>query len=268
VNDLFVFLGIESWKGTLGALLLPPLPFLALILVGARLMYRRRLLAWSLLLAGVLGVWLSTTTAVGTAMTNALLMPPHALSPSEIEELKKAPKTAIVVLGGGRILLAPEYGMSGLKPFTMERLSYGLWLARQTSLPVAFSGGVGFGAEPGPTEAEVAARVAERDFGHPLRWQESLSRDTNENAYRSLALLSEQGIEHIVLVTHGFHMRRALADFERAKQRSGITMEITAAPMGLQAGGPMRLSDWLPSDAGFQSVRIALHEWIGRLAGA
>lgn len=268
MNDLLITLGIEGWKPVLAALFLPPLPFLLLILIGGRLMYRHRLVAWSLVLFGTLGTWAMCSSAVSRALSNVLLMPPRALSTSEIGDLKKAPKTAIVVLGAGRSLLAPEYGLSNLSPLSMERLRFALWLSTQTGLPVAFSGGVGHGGEPGPSEAEIAARIAEREFNHPLKWTETISRDTTENAARSLSMLKEAGIEHIVLVTHGFHMRRALLNFERAKQRSGAPMEITAAPMGLAAPVRLTVLHWLPSHAGFTETRIVLHEWIGRLAGA
>lgn len=268
MNDLFVMLGIEAWKPLLGSLILPPVPFLVLILVGARLMYRRRLLAWGLLMFGVIGIWACTTTAVSGALTNGLLMPPRALSPTEIAELKKAPKTAIVVLGGGRKLLAPEYGLSTLKDWSIERLRFGIWLSRETSLPILFSGGIGHGGQPGPSEAEIAARIADREFNHPLRWTETTSRDTNENAYRSLAILQEQGIQRVLLVTHSFHMRRAMAAFERAKQRANLDIQIVAAPMDVAPSGRMVFGDWLPSIDGFEDTRLALHEWLGRLAGA
>ena len=268
MNDLFVMLGIQSWKPVLGTLVLPPVPFLVLILAGARLMFRRRLLAWSFVLVGVVGCWAMCTEAAGLALTNLLLTPPRALSPSEIHDLRRAPNTAIVVLGAGRYRLAPEYGVSTLKRLSIERLRYGLWLGRQTGLPVVYSGGLGWGAEPGPTEAEIAARIAKQEFGQPLRWTEDQSRDTSENAIFSLALLHGQGIQRIVLVTHGFHMRRALGDFERAERRSGTPMEIVAAPMGLPEGGPLDAVDFLPTAEGFRTTRIALHEWLGRLMGA
>jgi uncharacterized SAM-binding protein YcdF (DUF218 family) len=101
-----------------------------------------------------------------------------------------------------------------------------------------------------------------------LRWTETRSRDTNENASMTLQLLKADGIEHIVLVTHYFHMRRAVAAFERAAQRSSVSLRITTAPMGSDERGPPSLADWLPSRGGYQSVNIALHEWLGRLAGA
>lgn len=268
MNDILITLGIESWKPVVEAALLPPMPFLLLILIGGRLMYRSRALAWTLLLLGTLGTWAMCTTATSGALANMLLMPPRALSPSEISDLRKSPKTAVLVLGAGRELLAPEYGLSTLTPLGIERLRYGVWLSRETGLPLAFSGGVGHGAPEGASEAEIAARIAEREFGRPLKWTESLSRDTNENAARSLTMLRDAGIDRIVLVTHGFHMKRSLAAFERAKQRTGTAMDITAAPMGLSAPGRLRAHDWLPSRQGFAETRIVLHEWIGRLAGA
>ncbi|MDP1901701.1 MAG: YdcF family protein [Rubrivivax sp.] len=266
MNELFLTLGIEGWKPLLSSLLLPPLPLLLLVLVGARLMFRRRLLAWLLILLGVLGLWLGSTSAVGRGLTFWLTSPPPALSESDLAELKHAPRTAIVVLGGGRRVLAPEYGVSTLQPRSIERLRYGLWLARETGLPLGYSGGLAHGAEPGPTEAEIAARVAEREFGRPLRWQEAQSRDTHENAVKTVALLQPQGIARIVIVTHGYHMRRSLANFERAA--AGLHMEFVPAPMGLPTGGALRASDWLPSVSGFEATRIAIHEWLGRLMGA
>jgi len=114
MNELFYTLGIESWKPLLSILILPPLPLLLLVLAGARLMYRRRLLAWLMILVGVMGVWFTCTTALSLGITQWLLRPPPALMESQIAEFKRAPKTAIVVLGGGRRLLAPEYGISTL----------------------------------------------------------------------------------------------------------------------------------------------------------
>ena len=268
MNELFLALGIESWKPTLTALVMPPVPFLLLILVGARLMFRRRFFGWLLVLLGCVGIWLTCTTALGIGLTNLLLKPPRALATTEIAELRRAPKTAILVLGAGRKLLAPEYGVASLKPYTLERLRYGLWLSRETGLPAAFSGGVGHGSDPGPSEAEIAVRIAEREFGRPLRWSESQSRDTHENAVRSVALLHEAGIERVVLVTHAFHMRRALANFSREMARTGKPMALVAAPLGVRAPGPLEASDWMPTAEGFRDTRVALHEWLGRLMGA
>lgn len=268
MNELLASLGLEGLKPVLSALLLPPVPFFVLLLLGAELLRRKRWIGWFLVIVTTLALWAECTTAVGWAMTQGLLKPPPALTITQLAELNKAQKTAIVVLGGGREVLAPEYGMSNLAPYSMERLRYGLWLAKETSLPVAFSGGIGHGSQNGPTEAEIAARIAEREFGRRLQWTESESRDTNENAIRTVTLLQRAGIERIVLVTHGFHMRRAEAAFVRAADRQNARMSIVPAPMGLAPRGQGTITGWLPTAEGFALTRLALHEWIGRLMGA
>ncbi len=268
MSDLLLQFGLSGWKPVLATLLLPPVPLLLLVLVGARLMRRRRWLGWLVTLLACAGLWLCSTTALGEALTQGLLRPPPPLTEAARNELRKAPGTAIVVLGAGRRALAPEYGVSALKPLTLERLHYGLWLARETGLPVAFSGGVGHGSPPGASEAEIAARIAERELRQPLRWLEGDSRDTRENAIRTLALLHPQGITTIVLVTHDFHQRRALHAFERVAQDTGIELKLVPAPMGLPASGRLQPGDWLPTLAGFEQVWLALREGLGLLAGA
>ena len=267
LNDLLQMLELGSLKGWLGALLLPPIPLIALVLAGAWALRRRPGRGWPAVLIGCVGLWLSCTTLVGSALIQALLRPPPALSAGAIADLKQvAPeqKTAVVVLGGGRDLFAAEYGMSNLTPYSLERLRYGIWLARASGLPLAFSGGLSYGAPDGPTEAEIASRIASAEFGRPLRWAEARSRDTNENALYTVALLRPAGIERIVLVTHDFHMRRAMDAFERAAQRSGYKLLIVPAPMGIRRDG----NSPMPSVTGFAQTRLALHEWIGRLVGA
>jgi len=266
VNDIFVSLGIESWKPTLSSLLVSPLPLIVLVVVGALLMNRHRVFAWLLIGSGCIALWLATTRAAGMLLMLHLLQPPPALTAPEIADLAHAPLTAIVVLGGGRRSLAPEYGTSTLTPRTMERLRYGIWLARATELPVAFSGGVGWAARPGPSEADVAHRIADREFGFQVRWREGESRDTHENAVNTIALLHPIGIEQIVLVTHDSDMPRAVANFERAS--SGTNIRIVAAPMDVPTFEGLRAQDWLPSSGGYEQVWGVLHEWIGILAGA
>lgn len=267
MNDLLRTLELGGLKGILASLILPPVPFIVLMLVGVWILKRRPWRAWTCILVSALGLWFGSTTLLGWALIQGLLRPPPALSSGAVSDLKAlapAQKTAIVVLGAGRELYAPEYNLSNLNALSIERLRYGVWLSRATGLPIAFSAGIGHGALPGSTEAEIAARIAATEFGRPLRWTESQSRDTSENAHYSVTLLAGQGIERIVLVTHGFHMRRAVANFERAAARSGSAITIVPAPMGLakQSFG------WLPSMTGYFQTRVALREWLGWLAGA
>ena len=81
------------------------------------------------------------------------------MSAAAMAGLSRGPKTAIVVLGAGRRLLAPEYGVAELSSMGTERLRYGVWLSRQTGLPLAFSGGVALGSDPGPAEAPAPSQL-------------------------------------------------------------------------------------------------------------
>lgn len=269
MNALLVTLGIEHWKPWLGALLMPPLPLLLLGLVGVAWLPRRRRLGASLVVLALLSLWLACTMAVGSTLLDRLTRPPELLGPAQRQALARQPHTVVLVLGAGRQVHALDYGEPDVSPLTLARLRYGAWLARQTGLPLAYSGGIGHGSASGPSEADIARRVAERDFATPLRWSEGRSRDTNENAVLSVALLREQGIRHIVLVTHGFHQQRALAAFQRAIGRSGGGLTVQPAPMGLQDSGEgLEFSDWLPTSEGLTMTRLALHEWLGWLGGA
>lgn len=268
MNELFSLLGIESWKPVLTALVLPPVPLLLLILIGARLILPRRGLGWLFVLIGTVGIWLSACNGVGSLLMQFMVRPPPALSADAIAQLKADVKAhqplTIVVLGGGRDAFAPEYGRSTLRPRSLERLKYGVWLARETGATLGFSGGVGWGDRSGPSEAEVAAYVAAKDFGLPLKWTEDDSRDTRENAIRSVALLKQAGVTRAVLVTHGWHMPRALRLFDAA---AGGAIEFIAAPIALAPLSRGGAVDWVPSAEGFERVRLVLREGLARLAG-
>lgn len=272
MNDLLVLFGLSSWKPVLAALLLPPAPFILLMLVGTRLVLPRRGLGWFVALMGAVMLWLSACSGTARLLSQVLLAPPAALSLQRVAELKadvqaKQP-IAIVVLGGGAKSLAPEYGVSNLSSNSMERLRYGLWLGRETGAPVAFSGGVGWAnvsASPVP-EAQVAARIAAQDFGRQIKWTEERSRDTRENAGYTVPLLKEQGIRRAIIVTHEWHMPRAMRAFMQAGQGSGIVFE--AAPIDL-IDAPLRHPlSWMPSTNGLKMVRDVLHEAAGRAFGA
>lgn len=273
MNDWLIAWGIEAWKPALRMLLMPPA---ALLLPG--------LLAWALArrlprtarlvgLLSLLALWLAATPWAAHHLLRLLTSPPPVLSAAAIAQLADwpgAPRTAILVLGSGRRAQAPEYGGADLSPLGHERLRYGAWLARQTRLPLAYSGGIGHGAaeQGGPSEAEAARLALARDAGPPLRWADDRSRDTNENAAFSVALLQAQGVGRIVLVTHDFHQQRALAAFRRAVARSGQPMELVPAPMGHRPLPTGRLADWVPTGEALQRSHWAWHEWLGRLAGA
>ena len=266
MNGLLTLLGIESWTPVMTALVLPPLPFFLLILIGARLILPRRGLGWFVILVSMVGLWFSTCLGTGQWLNQFVLKPPPALSTEAIAELKAAvtakEQVAVVILGGGQETLAPEYGVANLTAASLERLRYGIWLSREIGAPIAFSGGLGWGQADGQPEAQTAARIAAHDFGQQFKWLEDRSHDTRENALRTVPLLKQANVSRIVLVTHGWHMPRAQKSFEQAAAGS---MKIQAAPMGLARRVDNAAVDWLPTAAGYTSVNRALRELAAQL---
>lgn len=261
---------IETAKLLATLVVLPPVPGLLLMLLGARLgrtqVWPGRLLLWG----GALLIWFGACSATAGWLAERL-QTAAPLGPAEIAALKPgrtqaAPTTAILVLGGGRIRRAPETGTAELNDFSLQRLHHGIRLARQTGLPLAFSGGIGRGGSDRSalSEAEIAQRVAERDFRQPLKWVESTSRDTRENAANSVRLLRSQGVKHIVLVTHAWHMPRAHRAFAEA---AGDGLSITPAPMGFIANDENGWTDWLPTTRAQANVRWLLREALALAAG-
>ncbi len=256
----------SALKTVLLLVVMPPAPLLLLAAWGGWRLRRGRRAGAALLAVALLGLWLSATDAVGELLSRAAGQP-AALSPDALPALRAQTDGAVLVLGGGVRQHAPEFGGGSLKEITRERLAYGVWLARRTGWPLAFTGGIGWTAtELRQPEAAVVARVAAEDYQLPLRWAEAKSRDTRENALNTLPVLAAAGVKQVLLVTHESHMRRALRAFEPEAARLGMT--VRAAPVGLQDDALSSLDDWCPSVSGFARVRYVVYEalawWAGR----
>ena len=243
-------------KPLLSALLLPPLAPLLLALIGWLLAVKRKRGGLTLVLLALALLWLLSCHGSAVWLSRSIL---PQFTPLVIDQLKTGKVQAIVVLGGGALPLAPEYGQAQPRAETAARLRYGLWLARQSGLPVAFSGGRGWAAHATQTEseAEVARRVAQQDHGVTLRWLEADSRDTADNARLLAPLLKRDGVQRIALVTHAWHMPRSVAAFEK----TGLV--VVPAPMGFVLPDENQWLEWLPSAHGLLASRQVLREWLG-----
>lgn len=269
MNEFLTQWDLLHLKPLVRVLLLPPVPLLLLLAALALLPWRTGRLVRVLVLAASVGLWLLGTPAVGHWLVQVLTRPPAPLSAVQRHALVGAPNTAILVLGAGRDAAVPEYdGAPDLAPLGLARLRYGAWLARQTGLPLGYSGGVGHAAAAGASEAQIAALVVQRDQGLRLRWREGRSRDTRENARFSVAMLQADGIRQIVLVTDASHQRRALAMFRLAIAEQPSPITVLPAPMNLSSPGGRDFFDWVPTPRGLQQSWTAVYEFIGRLAGA
>ena len=232
-------------RKVLGTLVLPPTGPLLAAFAGLMLLGRRPKLGRAL-------AWLGFTTLLVLCVpvvSDKLIETLDDSGPLDFAAARTA--QAIVVPGGGMRRDALEYGGDTVGRFTLERVRYGAWVARRTGLPVLVSGGVVYG---GTSEAQVMQKTLTDEFGIAVKWAEAQSRNTHENALRSAEILRGAGVRRIVLISHGFDMRRARAEFEAAG------MEVVPAPTMLTHatfGGP---GDLIPSVSALRQSYLALYE--------
>jgi uncharacterized SAM-binding protein YcdF (DUF218 family) len=219
-------------------LILPPADLLIVAVMGLLLIPRRRKLGVALIVIAVGSLWVCAIPAVSDVLTRfAERYPP--LDPS-----KPLDAQAIVILGGGGVRNAPEYGGWAAEAEALERVSYGAFLARRTGLPVLVSGT--------REEAQGMSVTLARDLGVRVRWAENQSRDTFDNARFSARLLRADGIHRIVLVTSSTHEWRAAHEF------MGAGFEVVPAPVGDYVP-----RTYMPSARGLYRSSAALYELIG-----
>lgn len=202
----------------------------------------------ALTLTGAMTLWLSSLPVVAGLLV-ALL---GGAEPVDLAAAKTA--HAIVILGGGVRPEAPEYGGDTLGRLTLDRVRYGAHLARQTGLPVLVTGGAPEqGVRP---EADLMREALEREYGMPVRWVDSRSRNTWENAANAARLLAGAGGRRVVLVMHGFDVRRAKQTFEAAG------LEVITAPTQIARARKLKASDFLPDVNALATVHFALYEFL------
>jgi uncharacterized SAM-binding protein YcdF (DUF218 family) len=240
---------LTPMQGILLSLAMPPTGFVILIAIGLLMggSWRRfgRGLTWLSLIALILLGMPAVSDNMLLGLESGLPMVPPADSKPQ----------AIVVLGG-EVIRAHEEKL-GIRPglLTLDRLRTAAMIHRRTGLPILVTGGV---TQPGsPAVGLVMAESLKDDFQTPVRWVEAKSIDTRENARFSADILRAEGITSVYVVTHSWHMRRAVLAF----QGTGLT--VTAAPTSLDDPmGPV-LNDFLPRASGWQTGYFAVHEWIG-----
>jgi uncharacterized SAM-binding protein YcdF (DUF218 family) len=239
---------------TLAPLVLPPGGIALALLSGLVLRRWHPRLGTGLALLATLAL---LTLSIG-ALSAPLLRQLEVHPALRAQDARLARAQAIVVLGGGRQSWAPEYGGDTVSAATLQRLRYAAALHRRTRLPLAVTGGEVFGR--GTAEGELMAAVLRRELGAQVRWVETRSRNTEENAHFTARLLAADAVRRIALVTHAVHMPRAREMFVDQG------LEVVAAPTGFGVGppAPPHWRDWLPSARTFYRSCVALHELLGR----
>lgn len=237
-------------KKLLVSLAVPPLVLLVAAALGLLLCRRRPRLGHALVASALLAMLALSLPWVANALVRSLESGVPIAPPS----LARA--GAIVVLGAGIYPQAPEFGGADtVARNSLGRARYAALLQRRSGLPLLTSGGSPYG---GVAEAEAMRELLEREFMVPVRWTETASHDTAENAQYSGRILAAAGVSSVALVTDAWHMPRARLEFQRA----GIA--VMPAPTGF-AVDSTGIDLWLPSSFALNQSGNACREWLALL---
>jgi len=235
--------------------LLPPGILILLIFIGVFIANRRVERYW--ICSGLILLYALSTEPVSDVLLNPL---ESRFLPLETTDLPRR-HTAIVLLGGGIDVSAPEYGgKDALSQTALARTTYAAYLARRTRLPVYTAGGNPLHPQSEP-EGEIMYRWLVR-LGVPadrIR-TETASNTTCENASLLMPALRRDRIRNIVLVTSAVHMPRAVYCFAK------LDVRVIPAPCAyLGKRSPYNLLSYLPQAQTFSDSSRALREYLGML---
>jgi uncharacterized SAM-binding protein YcdF (DUF218 family) len=231
-----------------GALLVPPTSLILLGLLGLGLRRRRPAIGNALTGFSLVALLLLSLPVTAYSLMSRLEGPPLT------EARAAADAQAIVILAGGVARGAVDWGGDTINLFTLQRVRYGAWLAKQTRLPVLITGAAPHDGLPG--EAAMMRDVLRNEFGVDARWVDDRARTTAGNAREAATLLQAAGIRRIVLVTSAFHMPRA----QRVFERSGLQVLAAATGYFGYAGGAFEWSHLVPSGDALRISYLALRE--------
>ena len=234
--------------------LLPP--GAAILLLLASIVLRKRALA----IAGLLVLWLSSTSVVGDAVMRAAegwqTRIPVATMPTA---------RAIVVLSG---MLRQAHGAERVDEWTdgVDRFDAGVALLKARKAPVLiFTGGwLPWHPDDRPEGEVLVERAVALGVDRDQLLVTGKASNTADEAREVSKLLRGLSRDReggpVILVTSAFHMRRSLLLFTRA----GVP--VVPFPVDFQTSdGPFTFMDILPSAGSIQSTETAVRELYGYL---
>jgi len=233
-------------------LVLPPGIFILLLLLAS--FYAKKFKF--IFLLGAFGFYALSNSFVADILLTPLETPYNVT----LDKTLKA--DAVIVLAGGSVAGSTNLPLAN---DAYKRSVWGLMIAKQTNLPLYFSGA---GLYKKYTEAdafndsvnEIKTNLQVEDISLHV---ENKSLDTYQNAKFSKELFKEQGIENptIFLVTSAYHMKRSI----KLYRHFGFNV-IPAATDFKISNIPKNNWDYFPNIGAFMKSYIALHEYVGLMS--
>jgi uncharacterized SAM-binding protein YcdF (DUF218 family) len=240
-------------KQFLKALLLPPMPWLLLllaVLIFWQRRWARKLLFLTFLL--ILGLhW--------GPVNYALRYQIESRYPPLLDPRKAGAYDAIVVLTGGSVPATGLIPFPSVNEHMFRRLDEAWRLYRIQPKPIIISGGHVNPFTPAMDENKIA-----RDF--LIKWGvpkhdiigEEKSRDTFESALESEKILKKRGWKRYLLITSALHMPRSMLVF------GARAPEPIPAPGDFSAGKfELTPFEFFPSESVAPKLFAAIHEYVG-----
>ncbi len=242
---------IHFFRVSIPVLIMPPASFVWLLVIALVVARHRPRLAFTLVAIAAAGLYVLSMPIVDGLLLAGLEEPQTV--PASIP----APG-AIIILGADGDRTPDPLVKAQPGPLSLQRLAGAAPLVREKKLPVLISGGkVG---DDEPAVADLMANLFGSAFGLPVEWRETESENTCQNAIYSAAILRKAGISSALVVTHAWHMPRALLSFRQAG------FPVVPAPLASDTTLVRGPADFLPHTSAWIRSFYALHEWIGLLA--
>lgn len=231
--------------------LIPPNLFIFMTTIGVLAAWRWTRPGLRVATVGVVFLYLLSTPAVADYLTWSV----EALAGAIPTLPSEATPGAIVVLSADYRKSAIPGEPDRVGSITLERLAAAAREERSLGLPVLVSGGR-VGGVDAPL-AELMSAALHDDFRVPVRWREDGSTNTYENAAFSAAMLRRAGVPTALLVTHPWHMARALWSFR------AVGYPVIPANGHGRELPELSASSFFPQVPALLSSYYALHEFIG-----
>lgn len=240
----------DQWQRIVELFIMPPGGIIALLLLCLLLVHNMRFL----LFIATASLYILSTPLASYYLYNQLETYP-AIAPTLLQTQNAK---SILVLSASQRHKQSEYGGDTLNDFSIARLRYAAFIHHHTGLPIIVSGGQMKNDRRPLAQLMAETLHDEYKIDSQSILIEDKSKTTEQNLDNSSLIAKQYGLQPSLLVTHAWHMPRAILSAHNAN------MDVIPAPTAFTAPYLFdSYQDWLPTAKNFYINYFALHEIVG-----